>query len=425
MNNFANKLNELGIILDSIENREYYQCIPVPGSKGQNGPQGKRGFQGQYGFQGMESDLQGNQGTQGSNGIQGLSGSNGLVGQNGNQGNQGSVGQQGLQGLIGGQGNQGNQGNQGQQGNQGLQGSQGSIGIQGQSGTQGQQGFMGAQGMAIVVPSGNTVMFYTNNNIGTFTIPWPLTSAGLPSPIIFITLAAGGGGSGGTDIATLLDVSAPGGSGGGGGFVRRLSVEYEPTMTDIQFTVGFGGPGGLGAPTSGSPGGDSSFNIVFNNNNINTGTILRCIGGGGGTPGGIAVDYPQVASGYGGGVQLDPTLNAGNLPRIICPNANGHLINTIDQSTAIPVESSKINGYFESGSGGVCATSTPGPILGAPNVTNSQVTTASPFALLGPGGTSGVTVSGRGANTIDYMGESTGLPGLTGNTGIFIMEYLF
>ena len=422
------RINRIDAKLSELENRQSFLGIPIPGATGLVGQQGQYGQQGDSGIQGNDNDQQGNQGNQGAQGTQGSVGLGNLSGSIGFQGSQGQQGLIGLNGFNGSQGISGLVGSVGNNGNQGQQGQQGNNGANGMQGLQGAQGLRGTQGLAATLPADNTVAFFMLSSPGTQTIPWPLTLSGTQSPIIFITMSAGGGGSGGTDVITLVDVPAPGGSGGGGGFVRRLPIRYESTMTGFDVSIGAGGGGGLGIvgnPTAGLPGGDTTFKINFSGVN-NTGINLRCFGGGGGNPGGLAANYPQMTSGYGGGVRLDASGTSGNLPRIICQNAVGHVINTIDQSTAIPVESSKINGYFESGSGGVCALNIGGTVTGAPNVSNLQLATPSDVITgsIGPGGSSGIPTSGRGANTIDFIGESTGLPGLTGNNGVFIMEYL-
>ena len=409
-------------ILDySDDEQKFRRIIAPPGQSGRIGIHGLNGIGGQQGFQGAIGPI----------------GSSGDIGINGLQGNQGSLAAQGYQGLEGLRGYIGLGGDIGLNGSNGLQGFQGSYGLNGQSGSQGfignqnningnqgQQGFQGSVGSQGITPNRFILrsVEYQASQIE-YNIPWPLDSIGNPTPLIFVTMVAGGGGSGGT-IAPF----PPGAAGGGGGMVRRLPIYYEIGMTNIIFTVGRGGPGGQVTTVAfdGVAGENSTFYIQYTNS---SGFKIICYGGGGGTR--SALNVLTQIGGYGGGVTLDNTPVGGNLQRIICQNTNGSQID-VTNTLLVPVESSNVNGHYESGSGGQASfyvglgfgiAITPG----APSITNMRrnvplFSTDDPVSSTG--GTSGLIGYGYGGNTIIIKQDSIG-PGLSGADGILILEYYF
>ena len=429
--------NKLNRIEDEINS--YKKNIGPVGVSGRSGIFGMKGFDGQQGFQGSigqqgsqgiigDSGNQGNQGTQGSFGIQGSQGLSGLSGVVGNQGAFGTVGMDGIQGV------------------QGFFGVPGSIGFSGNSnnisgaqGFQGQQGATGSQGM---VPTG----FILRRdeylaNIVDYNIPWPIDSSGNPSPLIFVTMAAGGGGSGGSSgnpsSGVSISVLGAAPSGGGGGFVRRLPIYYEANITSIVARVGFGGIGGSGSSTTataGSNGDNTRMKINYSINN--SGLDIICVGGGGGGP--RIFNQAILMAGYGGGVVLDNTVVGGNSQRIICQNANGEVFNLPTFTITTPSETSNITGNYESGSGGYCARIPPfifpddqAVSPGSPSIIYSRryepdlgnTVTAS-------GGASGLVNYGFGAHSSEFRFNPQTiniLPynGLSGGNGVLILEYYF
>ena len=425
MDNIRGKLLEFNSRLTELENTRIRNRLLIPGQRGKDGVQGPQGFQGSNGIQGGQSTLIGLQGHQGDHGAQGSQGMQGP------QGIQGFIGERGIQGAQGFQGNQGNQGNQGtqgmagSQGNAGLQGIQGSDGLSGVDGAQGAQGAQGFFGIPISVP-GNLMTIDAPKTAGTYLIDWPMTSTGSRSPVIFITMAAGGGGSGATRANSLPDLAiSPGGAGGGGGFIRRLPIYNDNNISQLSVNVGSGGFGGtFFGSGNGQTGFDSTFRMIYTSFDSDS-TLLRCRGGGGGSASGPASSFPIVTGGYGGGVILDPVGIAGNTAVVICSDASGQQVGT----TTIPVESSNINGYYESGSGGLCAGNPTEATPGAPGVTNAKTAIKPPLTVgvIAAGGSSGMIQYGAGANTIIYNlgGTAVDIPGIDGTQGVFILEYLF
>lgn len=419
------KIAELNSRLTDAEEINATRQLLTPGVRGRDGAQGSQGYRGAQGTQGISSTVVGFVGNQGFQGLQGNQGSQGSDGFQGDIGYQGTQGNQGVQGTQGSVGNQGFIGIQGDIADIGFRGTQGPDGSQGPVGAQGSIGNQGFIGVPISAP-GSVIAIVPAKTDGAYIEAWPLNANGVPSRVIFITLAAGGGGSGATLANGLGDLAiGPGGAGGGGGFIRRLPIYYDSNIIALTINVGAGGAGGTTG--AGSNGADSDFNIIYGASSGRGTSLLRCRGGGGGSVSGPVSTYPIVTGGYGGGVVLEPSPIAGNSQVEICADALGQRVDS--SGTIRPVESANINGYYESGSGGLVASVSTTLVPGAPGVTNAKIGTKLPSqpGVVAAGGSSGMIGFGSGANTIVYnLGGTTAiLTGLNGSSGVFILEYLF
>lgn len=368
----------------------------------------------------------------------------GIVGPTGLPGKDGATGPQGLPGPTGPTGPAGADGPAGPAGADGATGPAGAAGAAGVAGADGATGPTGAQGPTGPGGSGggNLVKLVYDSPLDTkITIPWPITSNNTPADIIWVTMSAGGGGSGGCNVNAPGIVGAPG---GGGGFIRRLPIYYSTIYNFLDAQIGRGGQGGIGTgpnpannPSNGGFGGDTFLRLTPQN-------TIRALGGGGG---GAAFNYADLggytpSGGYGGGVQIDEIIQPFGIINLLIPKrtlvsiARGERWQIDPNTGAItqitPPETSFLNGYYESGSGGRTGYSvglgdqiTLSP--GAPSLTSVRtVSNTVSSSIICAGGSSGLPNYGYGADSIELsiFGISQGYAGLNGGDGVIIIEYM-